>query len=412
MLRSKQIAAAASVLGLVAFAAVPQAGATPTTDRPASILVWPKVVVDSSGGLFGQPTETEITIANTYAGGVKQAHCFYVNATSHCSNNPSRACVSAADCNGGDARGDCIPGWSETDFDIYLTHDQPLRWDASAGLYRGDFPIEGPFFCNAPLGSIQCFAQNDPRCGAVGCNLGQNNLGSAIPPVPEDPFIGSLTCIQYTGGSNSVPDQSETANQLVGSATINRGEGSDLARYSANGLIATGTPVSNGTLRLGADGNYGACASTLVLSHLFDGASDPAGPGLAGAPVTTDLTLVPCSSNYSEGSGARSTAQFLVFNEFEQRFSTSRTVDCLLDTPISRIDTRSPSRSIFSTGVAGTIAGQTRIRGVAGSSVAGVETRGGLLGVAVLKTGEGLRSAAYNLHQQGQGSGVDVIAVP
>ena len=64
-----------------------------------------------------------------------------------------------------------------------------------------------------------------------------------------------------------------------------------------------------------------------------------------------------------------------MYNEFEQRLSTSRRVDCLLDTPISRIDTSQPANSIFSVNVGGTITGQARIRGI-GSGLAGVAVLG------------------------------------
>jgi hypothetical protein len=107
-------------------------------------------------------------------------------------------------------------------------------------------------------------------------------------------------------------------------------------------------------------------------------------------------------------------AQFFVFNEFEQRFSTSKTVDCFFESQISRIDTPNPNRSIFSAGVSGTIAGQTRIQGV-GSAATGR----GLLGVSRflvsnLVTGRET-GAAYNLHQQGNpsaGTQPDVITIP
>jgi hypothetical protein len=102
-----------------------------------------------------------------------------------------------------------------------------------------------------------------------------------------------------------------------------------------------------------------------------------------------------------------------VFNEFEQRFSTSRTVDCLFHaTQLSRIDTRNPARSIFSAGVAGTLGGQTRIRGVGGVSPLG----SGLLGVAQANLdldflGLRIGSAAYDLHQQGNGRS-DLMILP
>jgi hypothetical protein len=137
--------------------------------------------------------------------------------------------------------------------------------------------------------------------------------------------------------------------------------------------------------------------------------------GLIGASttVTSDLTLVPCGNDFLSQTPGIVTAQFLVFNEFEQRFSTSRTVDCFLESQLSMLDTRTPTRSIFSAFVAGTIAGQTRIRGV-GSAATGR----GLLGVAEMFVGNnyaGRASTAYNLHQQGDppaGTQPDLITIP
>ncbi len=393
--------AAASV---VIFAGI--ASARSTTNRPASIVVWPKIVVDTTGA-WGTPTDTKLMLSSTNPSGIKQAHCFYINATGHCSLNNAVACRNSLDCSLREA-GECVPSWSETDFDVVLTQEQPLAWYASDGLARGQFPLEGPFRCNAPFNNFQCFT--DAQCpNGVGCNSGQSNLGSAIPPAPEDPFIGALVCVQYTGGSQSVPDQTATRNRLYGDATIVRllEEQADPARYNAIGLEASGQPVQDGRLVLAEGGNYASCPGVLILSHLFDGAVDP----ISNTPAVqygTELTLVPCSNDFLTQTPGRAVAQFLVFNEFEQRFSTSRTVDCLFDSVLSRIDTRNPSRSIFNAGVAGSLAGQTRIRGVGGVPPLG----SGLLGVArAVLGGVGASSAAYELHQQGNARS-DLIILP
>jgi hypothetical protein len=385
-------------VALVAMAGI--ANARSTTNRPASIVVWPKIVVDTSARWLVAPTDTRLMLSSTNARGIKQAHCFYINATGHCSNNGA-GCRDATDCDGGE----CVPSWNETDFDVVLTQEQPLAWYASGGLARGQFPLEGPFWCNAPFVFLQCFS--DAQCpNNVGCNTGQSNLGSAIPPVPEDPFIGALVCIQFTGGSQSEPDQTTTRNKLYGDATILTGL--NPARYNAVGLEATGNRVSNGQLVLADGGNYESCPGVLILSHMFDGAVDPITNNVA-IQYISDLTLVPCSNDFSTQTPGRSVAQFLVFNEFEQRFSTSRTVDCLFHaTQLSRIDTRNPARSIFSAGVAGTLGGQTRIRGVGGVPPLG----SGLLGVAQANfPSETPSSAAYDLHQQGNGRR-DLMVLP
>ncbi len=100
--------------------------------------------------------------------------------------------------------------------------------------------------------------------------------------------------------------------------------------------------------------------------------------------MKTHLTLVPCSQNFllQDVPLFSTTAQFLVFNEFEQRFSTSIAVECLKEIQLSSIDTSGDnSRSIWAAGVGGTLTGQTRIRGVEHPLNAGIAGNT-LLGVA------------------------------
>jgi hypothetical protein len=399
---------AAAVVAAVAIAS--NAQAISTSDRPTSILTWPKIVVDIAGRFNNAvPVDTLVTLANTDTANMTQAHCFYVNANSHCADNPARVCRTSADCVTTANVAECIPGWDETDFDINLTQEQPLNWYAQSGLQRGQFPLEGPFVC---LGSnIAC--EDDAFCVSLGyaggCDNKQSNLHSGIPPVAEDPFIGSLTCIQFNTGTDAPEARLDRDNMLIGDATILRGGITapvDVSKYNAIGL---GNIANDGNSTLGLNGvEYQACPATLILSHLFDGATDPL--TASNATVQTSLTLMPCGNDFATQTPGRTTAQFLVFNEFEQRFSTSRTVDCLLNTNISSIDTRVPARSIFATGVAGTIGGQTRIRGVGNNS----STGNALIGVAEMRTSTGLTppgTSGYNLHQQGSSSG-DTIILP
>ncbi len=145
--------------------------------------------------------------------------------------------------------------------------------------------------------------------------------------------------------------------------------------------------------------------------------------------VATDLTLLPCTQDY-EGRDldlSRTVAQFLVFNEFEQRFSTSRTVDCFKEIQLSNMETADNSRSIFSAGVAGTLTGQSRIRGVVNDDNSG---RGGntLIGLAeefrcagaeyefpvcdMVDSARLVSSSAKNLHFQGRRPQSDFIYLP
>lgn len=150
------------------------------------------------------------------------------------------------------------------------------------------------------------------------------------------------------------------------------------------------------------------------------------------ARVATDLTLVPCTEDFEnqDPSLSRTVAQFLVFNEFEQRFSTSRTIDCFKEIQLSNIETTDNSRSIFSAGVEGTLTGQSRIRGVLNQdpAVAG-RTGNGLLAVSETfrcagplytfptcgladNAGPLVGTTAKNLHFQGRREQSDFIYLP
>ena len=336
MVQTRQIAA--TLVAAVAMAS--SAGAITHSDRPASIQVWPKIVVDTSGRFSGGvPVNTLLTMSNTDSANVVQAHCFYVNGNSHCADNPARVCRSASDCttvgNAGTTVAECDPGWNEMDFNINLTLQQPLEWYANGGLQRGQFPIEGPFKCNSPFQSIDC--TSDLQCFGAGCNgVDSSNLGSGIPPVPEDPFIGSLTCLQWDPEAETVQQDTSLDNMLIGDATIIEGAfgaRTDVAKYNAVGLAHLtnlGTDANQDVMNLD-DVEFAACPSTLVLSFLFDGAVDPLGAGPTET-VSTDLTLVPCANDFAAQVPGRTTAQFLVFTSLSNGFRPAeRWTVCLME---------------------------------------------------------------------------------
>src|SRR5437762_7543579 len=65
------------------------------SDKPAAIVVYPKVVVDSAAG-----ADTVIRLSNTNRTAAVFAHCFYLDANSHCSGGSSegQVCTTARDC--------------------------------------------------------------------------------------------------------------------------------------------------------------------------------------------------------------------------------------------------------------------------------------------------------------------------
>jgi len=122
--------------------------------------------------------------------------------------------------------------------------------------------------------------------------------------------------------------------------------------------------------------------------------------------------LVPCSENFeTPDEQISTTVQFLVFNEFEQRFSAKSSVECYADLPLVFIDSRvNGQNSIFSIGVQGTVGGQTLIRPITGSET----TAGhGILGIAEqsLEIPGALAPsfAAFNLNYTGANPQGDIV---
>lgn len=360
----------AVMVGLsVAVAMGTSARADVTSDRAAAMLIWTEVV--------SQPpfADTELQVSNVSQESIL-LHCFYENANSHCSNS-GEVCFDAAECVVEGISGRCLPGWSETDFRVRLTPRQPLGWLASQGVQQ--FPLNG-------------------AGGAVGPD-GSSNAGSRIPPVPEASFNGVLRCIAIN--NDGTPSD---RNVLVGhQTTIIAAEGLGLGKSNAIGLQAIQGAVNDDRELVlgGPEAEYNGCPNFLILNHLFDGVENPVTGNRSG----TVLTLVPCANDYLRQIPGSAVVQYLVYNEFEQRFSTSRSVDCKFQSELSMIDTTDPERSIFSAGVSGTVVGQTRMNPLGG----------GLLGHAFEAQIDGDATAtfsAFNIHYQGDRPDADLVIIP
>jgi len=403
---------ALAVVGLLAGAAQ-VARADVASDQAAAILVFPKLRVDTKNVAGQGRVDTLIRVSNTSAQAISM-RCFYADATPVCSNGTG-SCLAPGACTGV-----CVPQWQETDFVVNITARQPIAWLASQGAAGCE---------ESPVPGMPCFPLTT-NGGRIGPN-GQTNNGSRIPPAPEDPFIGELKCIAVD--RNDVPVE---RNDLKGEVQITRVEvpqasGVDVETYNAIGIPSIpGTNNGDNTLILGGNvcaggakagsicaaaadcpggscisaAEYSSCPNILILDHFFDGATDP----ISGETVTTDLTLVPCSEDFLNQAPLTTPVQFLVFNEFEQRFSTSRRITCFQEFAISDIDTHTPTKSIFSAAVNGTLTGQTRMRGVADQDTGHGHT---LLGVAEEFRG-GRSSAAFNLHFTGSRPQSDFVYLP
>ena len=372
----------AMLLGAVGLLVLAGAGrvvqADVASDKPGAVLIFPKIVVDTSGTLFGVPTDTEVQLTNT-SNSVVAAHCFIIDTTSRCSNSGVACTAEAAaegrpEGQGGCATGascltPCTPKVVENDFPLLLTKRQPISWRASEGLSGLPCGVRG----------------QGPGC------TGSNGT-SYVANSQTDPWVGEIKCVQVDPVSGAPTSGLDPANNfggdLKGEATIVRHIPStsivDARKYNGIGLQATANfpaPTdANGNPVLsigGATPQYNGCPKVVILDHMFDNAPVITHRGGAPAPVgnvVTDLTVVPCSEDLATQTPRSATLQFLVYNEFEQRFSTSTSFSCFKEVQLSDIDTRPGNvqnnnyYSIFNANVQGTMTGQTRIRPVASAT--------------------------------------------
>ncbi len=402
----------AVVLGAVLLRAIIGGGARAdvASDQAAAILVFPKIIVDATNppNTKRGPIDTLIRVSNTSDSPVAM-NCFYINANGHCNS-------SGKICNPYDGSGPqtcvspdfCQVGWQETDFTVTLTARQPIAWLASTG-------------------AVSCGDPSHPLRPCFPVFSGIQQPPNSIQPVSEDPFIGMLECIEVD--FNGVP---VARNDLKGEAQFVRSSTSpdalDVETYNAIGIPAIpGNNDSDSTLVLGGGvcvggstpgaacasatacpggrctAEYSGCPNILVLDHFFDGAIDP----VSGRVVTTTLTMVPCTEDFN-AQPISFIFQVLVFNEYEQRFSTRANLTCFGDFRLTDIDASSPNRSIFSAAVNGTLTGQTRLRGVDGGNSRYGYT---MLGVAE-EFRQGGGTAAFNLHFQGTRAESDFVYLP
>ncbi|HSQ00155.1 MAG TPA: hypothetical protein VL049_23275, partial [Candidatus Dormibacteraeota bacterium] len=216
--------------------------------------------------------------------------------------------------------GSLMPG-TASDFRLSLIAQQPVSWRASTGA-------------------------------ALAMDAG------SVPAVPTTPFSGTLRCVAADADGIPVP-----GDVLVGSAAIQRGAPApDSAAYAATGFAATGASVDAPDVLVlgGAPSEYDACPAEIALQPFLDGATVALGSsGDVQRTTSTTIALATCSSD--PVAGANATVAFRLINELGQQFSTSRVVRELLVSPLSLLDTTSPSRSIFSSAVAGSSTGNLRI---------------------------------------------------
>lgn len=292
------------------------AGGQLTTHDPAALVIFPKVIVDSSW-------ETTIQLSNT-ANRPAYALCHYVNGA------PTFPDLPVGPGN--------PPQWAELDFSIILDRQQPTQWVAS----RGRLADPTDSVCPSPLAS----------CDGTGIDPG------VIPPVATG-FTGELICVEVD--ASGAP---WSGNALTGHATLTHLGSGEVVKYPGIGAIGLDTNDADQTLCLGGEpqdgcsrgGEYAPCASEWDISHpaefddrLVDGDSS-----------RTTLTIVPCGQNFETQEPTQIVVSMLVLNEFENAFSASTTVDCWADLRLADFP-------IFDRDTLGSRWVHTRLRTVAGT---------------------------------------------
>ena len=321
-----------------------RARADVTTDQSASIIIFPKVIVDGT-------RDTVIQIANT-DNMQANAECVYINTAGTCSVTTSLTCSVDTDCPTDPVPEVCVHQCTETNFTIFLTGQQPTYWVASMGRSNFDLRMWGGF---SP-GLIQ--------------------------PLPV-PFVGELKCIQVDASFAPVAQNSLKGEAIIYASGTPLGVGA-VSEYNAIGIKASGAPsfvltgqtvcdggANNGLPCSGAlecpggtcssvTTGYNACPAALYVNHYGEGATD----SFTGATVDTEITLVPCSELLEQQTPVHASAVFRITTELEESISCSVPFDCLLN---ARLSDLAASGCNFSAALLGSDNLKSRIRPPAGS---------------------------------------------
>jgi hypothetical protein len=380
------------LVSVLALASVTRAEVS--TDVSGSVLVFPKVIFDSASsvednGLSGR--DTVIQISNT-SNNMVHAHCFYVNGALTFPELPPGPINP--------------PLWTEIDFDIWLTKQQPTHWVVSEG--RLVDATDQPCSNNPPFYS----------CNGAGLDPGR------VPPVVEY-FTGELKCIEVDPSGAPL-----SGNHLKGEATTTTfnvcnpitdtcyitGDActtsstcppvTDVAKYNALGVLGNENNDGDGVLCLGGEpseecpngAEYDACPQFWIANHFAQGAPDPA---VESADVFTSWTIVPCTQNFETQDPETVTIFIETWNEFEQAFSSFATVTCWDELSLDEIN-----EVTFSYDALGTSFAQSRLRPSS-------QTAAGFMMVGSENwLQNGRASADVNYHVEGARASADLITIP
>ena len=276
-----------------------QAQADINNDQAGSLIIFPKVVADGE-------RDTVIKITNR-SNMPAYAHCYYTNALGSCALS-GESCIDDGDCT--DTGDSCDVVWNATNFDIFLTAQQPTFWRVSTGrfgdLFQPACEIGEECACdvNGPSGALECPGFD---AGAAG---GINSI--AIAGTGTD-FFGELRCYQTMEDQVTPVGQ----NSLIGEAIIETIDSGQISSYDA--IHVTGVNVGTDNDLLLDNAEYNACPEQLIFASHGEGASAT----VAGVDTTfsTELTLVPCTALYNFAVPVTASVNIFAYDEMELRLS-------------------------------------------------------------------------------------------
>lgn len=279
-----------------------QALADINNDQAGSLIIYPKVIADGE-------RDTVIKLTNR-SNMPAYAHCFYTNALGTCSEfgNP---CTDDSQCDNVLSGEVCEVDWTVTNFDIFLTAQQPTFWRVSTGrfgdLLQPSCTMGNPCVCdvNAVSGALEC----------PGFDAGaQGGIGSIAIIGTGEEFAGELRCYQTMDDFATPLAQ----NSLVGEAIIQTLATGQISTYDAVHVTATSPNTDNDLL---LDNNeYNACPEQLIFAHHGEGATATVAE-VDDVAFSTEMTLVPCTALYETGDPVTASVNIFTYDEMELRLS-------------------------------------------------------------------------------------------